>query len=154
MCLPWTWIIAVYMQLCLLLSVTFCFLCGGLILQMICVGCHVIIFFVSFIVKILETNKVVDLMVETGNSTSGILRPSRNIFMFARWYILPFEYYNSFFLFGVIPGYIFFCYLEREIIEESIQYRPSQAPENGDHRYNPHFGNFGLFRRQLVSISS
>lgn len=120
MCLPWTWFLAVYVQLCVLFAITVCLLSLGPLSQIFCIFCHIGLYIYSIIRKALIIYDLAVLLDQSNNSMAGILRPTRNIFLFAQQYILPFEYYESFFVFGVVPGYLFFCYLEKEITEESI----------------------------------
>ena len=169
MCLPWTWYLAVYMQLCLILTVTITLLSIGPLNQIFCVTCHVGMFLYSIFRKALILNSIASLLDETGNSKIGLLRPSRNIILFAQQYILPFEYYNSFFLFGAIPGYLFFCYLEKEITEESIQERRSLSAPGSEgneigittnnikvvptrSRFDPYRSNMSSSQNQLMIL--
>lgn len=52
---------------------------------------------------------------------AGLLNPARNYLYFSEYYVTPMEHYMSFFLLGALPGYIFFCYIQREMAEETIQ---------------------------------
>lgn len=154
MCLPWTWYLAVYMQLCLLLALTICLLTLGPLYQIICLFLHIGFFIYSTIRKAIIINDIASIIEETGNSKIGLLRPSRNIFLFAQQFILPFEYYNSFFLFGVLPGYLFFCYLEKEINEESIQERArgsvAESNDNSNIKVYQRSG-FGPYRSNMTT---
>ena len=111
-CLPWTWFMAVYMQLSIALP--FCLYLYFRYPKFAMVG-HVVLIIGSLLSKYLTVTSLFNDLQALNMSTAGLVNPARNTIYFAEQYASPLNHYLTFMVFGAQSGYIFYFYIQRMV---------------------------------------
>lgn len=117
-CLPWTWFMAVYVQLSVALP--FCIYLYFRYPKFAMIG-HVVLIIGSLLRKYLIVTSLFNDLQALGISTAGLANPARNIVYFTKQYTSPLEHYLTFMVFGAQSGYIFYFYIQRMVDSRADQ---------------------------------